>query len=62
MSGKLVEYPFDTLKVRLQTGPYSGAFDCVKTVVAEDGILAFYRGLSTPLIGAGFEVATLFFG
>lgn len=62
MSGKLVEYPFDTLKVRLQIGPYEGALHCVRTVIREEGIMAFYRGLSTPLIGSGMEVSTLFFG
>lgn len=62
MTGKLVEYPFDTLKVRLQTGPYAGATDCITTISKEEGLLAFYRGLATPLVGAGIEVATLFFG
>lgn len=57
-----MEYPFDTLKVRLQTGPYTGAVNCISTVSAEEGVLAFYRGLATPLVGAGLEVATLFFG
>jgi len=62
MAGKLVEYPFDTLKVRLQTGSYSGAVECVTSVIKEEGILAFYRGLATPLVGSGLEVSTLFFG
>jgi len=61
-SGKIVEYPLDTLKVRLQTGGYSGPVACIRSVIAEEGMLAFYRGLVTPLIGAGFEVSMLFFG
>jgi len=62
MCGKLVEYPFDTLKVRLQTGSYTGIFDCIKSVTIEEGIFAFYRGLITPLFGSGLEVSSLFFG
>lgn len=58
----MVEYPLDTIKVRLQTGSYKGAIDCAKITFKEEGFFAFYRGLSTPLLGAGLEVAVLFFG
>ena len=58
---KLVEYPFDTLKVLMQTNArYSGPWDCVKTVTAESGFLAFYNGLASPLIGSMGECAALF--
>lgn len=48
MVGKFVEYPFDTIKVRLQTQPvnkpfYSGPWDCFKSTMKQEGI----RGLFT---------------
>lgn len=68
--GKFVEYPFDTVKVRLQSqstepgaprlrGPldaFSAAFR------APEGPLAsLYRGISAPLLGAAIETSSLFF-
>lgn len=48
----LVGHPFDTLKVRLQTGTqYSGLADCFKQTVAKDGLLGLYRGIASPLVG-----------
>jgi mitochondrial ornithine carrier protein len=65
--GKAIEYPFDTVKVRLQaqpsTGPltYSGPLDCLRQSVRQDGFLGLYRGISPPLFGAAVETASLFF-
>ena len=69
--GKFVEYPFDTVKVRLQSqstspdpttrlnGPLH-AF--AKAWRSPDGpIKNLYRGISAPLVGAAIETSSLFF-
>lgn len=64
--GKLVEYPFDTVKVRLQSQPdhlplrYTGPLDCFKQGFQSDGVRGLYRGVSAPLAGAAAETASLF--
>ncbi len=92
IAGKLIEYPFDTLKVRMQT-----AFNCafvggattldtealtklprpphpptplaalpgappitLRSIVAKEGLMGLYRGMSLPLAGTVLETATLF--
>lgn len=65
--GKYIEYPFDTVKVRLQSQPanlplrYNGPLDCFKQSLQRDGFLGIYRGISAPLVGAAVETSTLFF-
>jgi ornithine carrier protein len=65
--GKYIEYPFDTVKVRLQSQPdhlplrYTGPLDCFKQSLQHDGFLGIYRGVSAPLVGAAVENACLFF-
>lgn len=65
--GKYIEYPFDTIKVRLQSQPsgspaiYSGPLDCFRQSITRDGILGLYRGISAPLAGAAIETSSLFF-
>ncbi|KAF2716358.1 mitochondrial carrier [Polychaeton citri CBS 116435] len=65
--GKVVEYPFDTVKVRLQSQPdhlplrYTGPLDCFRQSVRADGVRGLYRGISAPLFGAAAETACLFF-
>lgn len=64
--GKLIEYPFDTIKVRLQSQPdhqplrYRGPLDCFQQSFREDGFRGLYRGLSAPLVGAALETSSLF--
>ncbi|KAL9079307.1 MAG: hypothetical protein Q9157_001783 [Trypethelium eluteriae] len=64
--GKFVEYPFDTVKVRLQSQPehlplqYTGPLDCFKQAIRRDGFLGLYRGISAPLAGAAIENSSLF--
>lgn len=64
--GKFVEYPFDTVKVRLQSQPdqlplrYKGPLDCFKQSITQDGFRGLYRGVSAPLAGAAAETACLF--
>ncbi|KAJ2628053.1 mitochondrial ornithine carrier protein [Coemansia sp. RSA 1290] len=64
MMGKFVEYPFDTVKVRLQTSEsqvFSGTLDCLKQTWQHEGFHGFYRGLTSPLIGAMAENAIAFY-
>ncbi|KAL2023207.1 hypothetical protein VTK56DRAFT_3330 [Thermocarpiscus australiensis] len=65
--GKYIEYPFDTVKVRLQSQPdhlplrYKGPLDCFRQSIRADGVLGLYRGISAPLVGAALENSSLFF-
>ncbi|KAI9885528.1 MAG: hypothetical protein M1823_002667 [Watsoniomyces obsoletus] len=65
--GKIVEYPFDTVKVRLQSQPdsqplrYQGPIDCLKQSFQHEGLRGLYRGVSAPLVGAAAETSSLFF-
>ncbi|KAL1884261.1 hypothetical protein VTK73DRAFT_3245 [Phialemonium thermophilum] len=65
--GKYIEYPFDTVKVRLQSQPdlapprYKGPLDCFRKSIRSDGLIGLYRGISAPLVGAALETSSLFF-
>ncbi|CAF9908816.1 MAG: hypothetical protein ALECFALPRED_005062 [Alectoria fallacina] len=65
--GKSIEYPFDTVKVRLQsqldTLPlrYQGPLDCFRQSLRIEGVTGLYRGISAPLVGAAIETSSLFF-
>ncbi|KAI0426194.1 amino acid transporter arg-13 [Xylaria sp. FL1042] len=65
--GKYIEYPFDTVKVRLQSQPdhlpprYTGPLDCFRQSIKAHGLLGLYRGISAPLVGAAAETSSLFF-
>ncbi|CRK18949.1 hypothetical protein BN1723_017721, partial [Verticillium longisporum] len=54
--GKYIEYPFDTVKVRLQSQPdnlplrYKGPVDCFRQSIKADGLLGLYRGITAPLV------------
>lgn len=64
--GKYIEYPFDTVKVRLQSQPdhlplrYLGPLDCFRQSLKSDGFLGLYRGITAPLVGAAAETSSLF--
>ncbi|KAK9475990.1 mitochondrial carrier domain-containing protein [Lipomyces japonicus] len=66
MTGKILEYPFDTVKVRLQSQPddlplrFKGPIDCFKQTFQNEGLKGFFRGISSPLFGAAAENASLF--
>ena len=50
--------PFETIKQRLQmqNSPYKSAFDCARTVLAKEGLSAFYRSFSAQLfMGAPYQ-------
>lgn len=65
-AGKLLEYPFDTVKVRLQSQPdahpprFTGPLDCFRQTLAREGFFGLYRGIAAPIVGAAAENASLF--
>ena len=63
--GKVFEYPFDTVKVRLQSqgkSVYKNSLDCFQQAIRSDGVVrGLYRGLSAPVFGAAVETSSLFF-
>jgi len=65
IAGKIVEFPFDTVKVRLQTSSndtFNGTFDCIRKTYKNEGLFGFYKGLSSPLVGSMIENGILFSG
>ena len=62
--GKIIEYPFDTLKVLCQINNTNiknqSTFAITKNVLQNEGILRIYRGLSAPLFGSCFENLIVF--
>lgn len=61
-SATVIEYPLDTIKVRLQDGgKHCSVLQCVRSIAQEEGIVnGFFRGLPAPVLGAAVENATLF--
>ena len=68
--GKFIEYPFDTIKVRLQSqsavqgqARLAGPFDAFVAAFRspEGPLVSLYRGISAPLVGAAIETSSLFF-
>lgn len=68
--GKFVEYPFDTVKVRLQSQSHQpgaqalvGPLDAFAAAFRspEGPLVSLYRGISAPLVGAAVETSSLFF-
>eukprot|EP01098_Paradermamoeba_levis_P004499 TRINITY_DN1923_c0_g3_i1.p1 TRINITY_DN1923_c0_g3~~TRINITY_DN1923_c0_g3_i1.p1 ORF type:complete len:331 (-),score=69.72 TRINITY_DN1923_c0_g3_i1:127-1083(-) len=73
MCGKVLEYPLDTVKVRLQTQTtgggggaqpgrvvFKGPVDCLVKTFKNEGFRGMYKGLTSPLLGAMMENAVLF--
>ena len=63
-SGIFVGYPFDTVKVLIQTQVkpvrYTSTFQTILLVTKEDGFLRLYRGLLTPMFTVAFYNAITF--
>lgn len=68
--GKYVEYPFDTVKVRLQSQSnapgaprLNGPLDAFRAAFRspEGPLRSLYTGISAPLLGAAVETSSLFF-
>ena len=63
VAGMMIEYPFDTVKVLLQTYGgtlYNGYADCITKLFLQDGVAGFYRGVTARLVASGFEHACVF--
>lgn len=58
--GKLIEFPFDTVKVRLQTTHGNSTLGITQDILRKEGLLSFYKGIKAPLLGACLESAVLF--
>lgn len=62
-AGKIVEFPFDTIKVKMQTqtkGEYSSSMQCFRKVLGRSGVPGLYQGLPIPLAGTMLETSILF--
>ena len=53
----VVGFPFDVVKVRLQTaiGSYPGAWHCFKNILKYEGVRGLYRGQTPQLLGGAIE-------
>lgn len=59
---KIVEYPLDTIKVRVQSNStaYDGYVDCARQILRREGPASFFRGIGAPMAGGGAENAVCF--
>jgi solute carrier family 25 carnitine/acylcarnitine transporter 20/29 len=65
VTGTIAGYPFDTVKVRLQTQTlnhrlYAGSLDCFIKIAKQESILGFYKGMSSPMIGVAIMNGIVF--
>ena len=60
----LAGQPFDIAKVRLQNPAtarfYNGTLDCFRKIFMEEGMMGFYKGTLSPLIGNAFMCSAVF--
>nr|CAG8454956.1 11958_t:CDS:2 [Entrophospora candida] len=58
----VVGFPFDTIKVRLQTDSqkYKTAINCLKMTIRQETALGLYKGSSSPMLGNAISNAILF--
>jgi solute carrier family 25 carnitine/acylcarnitine transporter 20/29 len=54
-------HPFDTIKVRVQSGNYRNSWDALKTTVRMEGLLSLYQGMLPPLCMVCFVGGVLFY-
>nr|XP_003705332.1 PREDICTED: mitochondrial basic amino acids transporter-like isoform X1 [Megachile rotundata] len=64
-AGIMVGYPLDTIKVHMQTQDYrkpkyKGNWHCFRTILAEESVAGFYRGMSSPVAGVAVVNAIIF--
>jgi len=57
-AGLVVGFPLDTVKVRIQTQDptkgklkYTSTFQCLRSIIKEEGARTMYRGVNSPLAG-----------
>jgi solute carrier family 25 (mitochondrial carnitine/acylcarnitine transporter), member 20/29 len=61
----IVGQPFDIIKVRIQAQSpinpkYKGTIDCARQIYVNEGLLSFYKGTVSPLVGVGACVSIQF--
>ncbi|XP_045605309.1 mitochondrial basic amino acids transporter [Procambarus clarkii] len=64
-AGVAVGYPFDTVKVRLQTQDfknpmYRGTWHCLSDTVKKESVRGLYKGMSSPMAGVAVVNAIVF--
>lgn len=57
----LVGQPFDLVKVRMQTGQFDSISSTVLSTLKNEGVSAFYKGTTAPLLGVGLCVSIQFY-
>ncbi|ODQ66912.1 mitochondrial inner membrane carnitine transporter [Nadsonia fulvescens var. elongata DSM 6958] len=60
-----VGYPFDLVKVRMQTSSpseYKSSIDCFSKTIKQDGFRGLYRGALAPMVGVAPLFAVCFWG
>lgn len=58
-----VGHPFDTVKTVMQNsakGQYASSLDCAKSLMAKEGPLGLYKGVTAPMAGIGTVFAIYF--
>jgi hypothetical protein len=64
ISGKVIDYPLDTIKTRMQTPgaveQYGSAWKCITTTARGEGVRGFYAGIGAPIAGECVAKAFLF--
>ncbi|KAM3860982.1 solute carrier family 25 member 47-A [Diretmus argenteus] len=59
--GIAVGYPFDTVKVRIQTQKqFVGIWQCFATTFSKEGVRGFYKGMSLPVTTISMTSAVVF--
>lgn len=56
----LTGHPFDTVKVRMQSGSFDGLINCILRTIKADGFKGLYYGLATPLSSVPLINAVVF--
>ncbi|TPX41254.1 hypothetical protein SeMB42_g05651 [Synchytrium endobioticum] len=61
-AGVLSGHPLDTAKVRIQVDPlkYKTTIQTLRTIVKEERAIGLFKGMTSPLVGAGLINAVLF--
>eukprot|EP00164_Ancoracysta_twista_P008570 GFYU01012426.1.p1 GENE.GFYU01012426.1~~GFYU01012426.1.p1 ORF type:complete len:319 (+),score=66.15 GFYU01012426.1:192-1148(+) len=64
INGIIASYPFDTVRIRIQTQPhppiYTGMIDCFQQMIRKEGTSALYRGITSPIAGTAMIKSTVF--
>ncbi|CAL8313792.1 unnamed protein product [Lota lota] len=59
--GVAVGYPFDTVKVRIQTQPqFTGLWQCASTTFSKEGVHGFFKGMALPITTISMTSSVVF--